>query len=66
MLSTPRWLTLEVKYLDRARSFYESYLDLSGVEEAEREVALDIGGTELRLRAPGDVPRGGLHTHYAM
>jgi catechol-2,3-dioxygenase len=66
MLSTPRWLTLEVKYLDRARSFYESFLDLSVVAETEREVALDIGEGELRLRAPGDVPRGGLHTHYAM
>lgn len=66
MLSTPRWLALEVKYLDRARSFYESFLDLPAVQETEREVALDIGGTELRLRAPGDVPRGGLHTHFAM
>lgn len=66
MLSNPRWLTLEVKYLDRARSFYESFLDLSVVSESEREVAFDVGGTELRLRAPGDVPRGGLHTHYAM
>ncbi|MCU4799600.1 VOC family protein [Halobacteria archaeon HArc-gm2] len=66
MLSTPRWLALEVKYLDRARSFYESVLDLPVVREAEREVAFDVGKTELRLRAPGDVPRGGLHTHYAL
>ncbi|SFS05915.1 Glyoxalase/Bleomycin resistance protein/Dioxygenase superfamily protein [Halomicrobium zhouii] len=66
MLSTPRWLALEVKYLDRARSFYESALGLSVVREAEQEVAYDVGGPELRLRAPGDVPRGGLHTHYAL
>lgn len=66
MLSTPRWLSLEVKYLDRARSFYESVLDLPVVDETDREVALDLQGPELRLRAPGDVPRGGLHTHYAL
>jgi catechol 2,3-dioxygenase-like lactoylglutathione lyase family enzyme len=66
MLSTPRWLTLEVTYLDRARSFYESVLDRPVVGESEREVTFDVGGTELRLRAPGDVPRGGLHTHYAL
>jgi len=66
MLSTPRWLALEVTSLDRARSFYESFLDLSVVREGEREVAFDVGATELRLRAPRDVPRGGLHTHYAL
>ncbi len=66
MLSTPRWLSLEVKYLDRARSFYEGHLDLPVERETEREVAYDVGDAELRLRAPGDVPRGGLHTHYAL
>lgn len=66
MLSTPRWLSLEVKYLDRARSFYETFLDLSTVREREQELVLDVGDAELRLRAPGDVPRGGLHTHYAL
>lgn len=66
MLSNPRWLSLEVKRLDRARTFYESVLDLSVLGEREREVAFDAGDAELRLRAPGDVPRGGLHTHYAL
>ncbi len=28
MLTDLRWLALEVKYLDRAQSFYESFLDL--------------------------------------
>lgn len=65
MLTGLGWLTLEVKYLDRAQSFYESYLDLEPIRETENEVALAAGGTELRLRRPERVPRGGLHTHYA-
>jgi catechol-2,3-dioxygenase len=65
MLAGPEWLALEVKYLDRAQSFYESFLDLSVRERREREVALAAGETDLILRAPGDIPRGGLHTHYA-
>jgi len=66
MLTGPRWLALEVPHLDRAVSFYEAFLDLDVRREAEREVALGIGETDLVLRAPGDVPRGGLHTHYAL
>ncbi|MFB6311886.1 MAG: VOC family protein [Salinirussus sp.] len=66
MLGGPRWLSLEVKYLDRAASFYEAFLDLDVVREEETEVALSVGDAELRLRAPGPVPRGGLHTHYAL
>jgi catechol-2,3-dioxygenase len=66
MLSGPRWLALEVKYLDRAVSFYEAFLDLEVRREADREVALAAGETDLVLRAPRDVPRGGLHTHYAL
>ncbi|MFB6141976.1 MAG: VOC family protein [Halorientalis sp.] len=66
MLGGPAWLALEVKYLDRARSFYETYLDLEAVRETETEVALAAGETDLVLRRPSTVPRGGLHTHYAL
>jgi catechol 2,3-dioxygenase-like lactoylglutathione lyase family enzyme len=65
MLSGLRWLALEAKYLDRAREFYATHLDLSVVREADGEVIFDAGGTDLVLREPGGVPRGGVHTHYA-
>jgi len=66
MLSGPRWLALEVKYLDRARSFYEAFLDLEVRRGTDTEATLAVGETDLVLRAPSTVPRGGLHTHYAM
>lgn len=66
MLSTPRWLALEAADLDRLCAFYEDQLDLSVAREDAGEVVYDLGGPELRLRRPGDVPRGGLHTHYAL
>ncbi len=66
MLSGPRWLALEVKYLDRAQSFYEAFLELDTRERREGEVRLAAGETDLVLRAPEAVPRGGLHTHYAL
>jgi len=66
MVGAPHHLTLEVKYLDRARAFYESRLGLSAVAAREDEVAYEVGQAELRLRTPGAVPRGGLHTHYAL
>lgn len=66
MLSGPQWLALEVKYLDRARSFYEAFLELDVREVREHEVALAAGETDLILRRPTQVPRGGLHTHYAL
>jgi catechol-2,3-dioxygenase len=66
MLSGPRWLALEVKYLDRARSFYETFLDLTVRRETGTEAVLSVGEADLVLRSPRDVPRGGLHTHYAM
>jgi len=59
------WLALEVKYLDRARAFYEAFLDLEVGNVGDTEVAFPAGGTDLILRAPGTVPRGGLHTHFA-
>jgi catechol-2,3-dioxygenase len=66
MLAGPEWLALEVKYLDRARSFYEAFLDLDVRAERDGEVAFAAGETDLVLRAPGPVPQGGLHTHYAL
>ncbi|WP_335998962.1 fosmidomycin resistance protein [Halorientalis halophila] len=65
MLTDLRWLALEAKYLDRAQSFYESFLDLDVRRESEGEVALAAGDTDLLLRRPTAVPRGGVHTHYA-
>lgn len=65
MLSGLRWLALEAKYLDRAREFYETHLDLSVTTERDGEVVLDAGDADLVLREPGEVPRGGVHTHYA-
>lgn len=66
MLGECRFLTLEVKYLDPIADFYKSHLDVSPLRETKREVAFDVGGpSELRLRRPVGVPRGGLHTHYA-
>lgn len=66
MLSTPRWLSLEAKFLDRSQSFYDLFLGLAVVHERDGEVVFEVGDAELRLREPGDVPRGGLHTHYAL
>jgi catechol 2,3-dioxygenase-like lactoylglutathione lyase family enzyme len=65
VLETLTHLALEVKYLDRARSFYEDRLGLSAVRVGEREVAYDVGETTLVCRRPASVPRGGLHVHYA-
>ena len=61
-----RWLALEVKYLDPLVEFYREHLDVPVARATDREVALDVGaGSELVLRRPDGVPRGGLHTHYA-
>lgn len=65
MLTSLEWLALEVKYLSPAVRFYTHHLDLPIVSESNGEVALAAGASELRLRAPGSVPRGGLHTHFA-
>lgn len=65
MVDTLQWLALETKYLDRTEAFYEAFLDLDVRRREENEVALSAGETDLVLRAPGPVPRGGLHTHYA-
>jgi len=50
MLSGPQWLALEVKYLDRAQSFYEAYEDTAAATQAladlvaqEVEALVDAG-----------------------
>jgi catechol-2,3-dioxygenase len=65
MLTALRWLGLEVTTLDTARQFYEEDLDLAVTERDEQECRLAAGPTELRLRRPTGVPRGGVHTHFA-
>ena len=67
MLRACRWLALEVKYVDPVVEFYREHLGVPVAQTSDREVALDVGaGGELRLRRPDGVPRGGLHTHYAL
>jgi catechol 2,3-dioxygenase-like lactoylglutathione lyase family enzyme len=66
MLSSLRWLALEAKYLERAREFCEGHLDLPVVESGADEVIYAAGDHYLCLRRPAAVPRGGLHTHYAL
>lgn len=65
MLTRLAHLALEVKSLDRARSFYVDRLGLDPVGDDDAELAFDIGGATLVFRRPTGVPRGGLHTHYA-
>lgn len=65
MLDSLSWLALEVKHLDRAREFYTTRLDLPIQRESDTEVVFSAGETDLVLRRPTAVPRGGLHTHYA-
>lgn len=65
MLSELAWLALEVKQLEPALDFYGDRLDLHVSDRSDDEVAMAAGETDLRLRPPGPVPRGGLHTHFA-
>ncbi|MFT4904162.1 MAG: catechol 2,3-dioxygenase-like lactoylglutathione lyase family enzyme [Natronomonas sp.] len=66
MLGACRWLALEAKYVDPVVEFYRDHLGVPVTSASDREVALDVGAdTELRIRRPDGVPRGGLHTHYA-
>lgn len=65
MLESLDHLALEVTYLDRARDFYTDHLDLPVERENDTEVVFRAGETDLVLRRPTSVPRGGLHTHYA-
>ncbi|ELY53461.1 glyoxalase/bleomycin resistance protein/dioxygenase [Natronococcus amylolyticus DSM 10524] len=66
MLTGLSWLALEVKYLEPARRFYAETLSLPVRADGENEVVLAAGETDLVLRRPEAVPRGGLHTHYAL
>ncbi len=67
MLGSCRWLALEVKSIERIGSFYRKHLSVPVVSRTDRELALDVGGdSTLLLRRPDGVPRGGLHTHYAL
>lgn len=65
MLTALDRLGLEVKYLDRARAFYEDRLGLDPADVSETAVTYPVGETSLVLRRPSGVPRGGLHTHFA-
>lgn len=65
MLTALDHLGLEVKYLDRARAFYEGRLGLDPTSVSETAVVYTVGDTDLVLRRPTTVPRGGLHTHFA-
>lgn len=65
MLTGLSWLALEVKSLERARTFYEETLDLSVATQEDDELVCEAGETDLVLRRPDRFPRGGLHTHYA-
>ncbi|MFP8951832.1 VOC family protein [Natrialbaceae archaeon A-arb3/5] len=65
MLTGLAWLALEVKYLEQARAFYADTLRLPVREETEIELIFEAGETDLVCRRPTELPRGGLHTHYA-
>ena len=65
MLTGLSWLALEVTSLERARAFYEETLDLAVTTQRDDELVFGAGETELVLRRPTALPRGGLHTHYA-
>lgn len=65
MLTRLAHLTLEVIDLDAALAFYADRFGLEPDRTTDREAVLPVGETDLRLRRPGDVPRGGLHTHFA-
>jgi catechol 2,3-dioxygenase-like lactoylglutathione lyase family enzyme len=58
-------LALESKDLDAARAFYADRFGLDPARETDDEAVLPVGETELHLRRPTAVPRGGLHTHFA-
>ena len=65
MLTRLTHLALESKDLDAARAFYEDRFGLASARETDDEAVLPVGETELHLRRPTGVPRGGLHTHFA-
>lgn len=66
MLTGLAWLGLEAKSLARAREFYEGTLSMTLRREREDELAFEAGESALLIRRPTAIPRGGLHTHYAL
>ncbi|AHF98883.1 fosmidomycin resistance protein [Halostagnicola larsenii XH-48] len=66
MLTGLAWLGLEAKSLASARKFYEDTLEMTVRSERDGELAIEAGKSDLRIRRPTAVPRGGLHTHYAL
>jgi catechol-2,3-dioxygenase len=66
MLETLDSLALEVVSLDRAAAFYGDRLNLPLETRTETERRYRVGDTALVCRRPRDVPRGGLHVHFAM
>jgi len=58
-------LALEVEDIDAARSFYVDRFGLQAASETAPELRFPVGETDLVLRRPTGVPRGGLHTHFA-
>ncbi|WP_277553367.1 VOC family protein [Halobaculum limi] len=58
-------LALEVTDLGRAAAWYADTFGLVPTRRTDTECTFDVGGTELILRRPTSVPRGGLHTHFA-
>lgn len=65
MLSKLLWLGLEAKTLDESRKFYSEKLNLEIEDENENEIVFRVGDTNLILRTPSIIPRGGVHTHFA-
>ena len=66
MLDTLDWLALEVVSLERADRFYGDTLALPVDSRTNAEIRYRVGDTALVCRRPRGVPRGGLHTHFAM
>jgi catechol 2,3-dioxygenase-like lactoylglutathione lyase family enzyme len=65
MLDACRWLALEAKRPREIAAFYADHLSVPVITDGEREAVVAAGDSELRFRRSG-VPRGGLHTHYAL
>lgn len=60
------WIALETKHLEPAREFYIEKLGMEVERESETECVVESGDACIILRVPSDVPRGGLHVHYAL
>jgi catechol-2,3-dioxygenase len=75
MLSGLSWLALEVKDVAAASEFYGDVLDMDpladdavpgALAQSGEQAAYGAGDTAVVCRRPDAVPRGGLHTHFAM